>query len=167
MADYSLLPVGVRRTSDGVAVRPQDGQAWETYIAWLAAGGVPDPYVPPAPPPETLQEAKARKRAEILRARDLQEYGTFTYDGKVFDADIKSTVRINGAFNLSQIGGGPPFSVQWTLADNSVVTLNAAQVMGLGQTLGQHVQTVHAKGRALNAQIDAAATVDQVNAINW
>ena len=68
MAAYSLLPVGVKRTSDGAHIVPQTGAAWETYQAWLRSGGVPDPYVPPVAPAETLAEAKARKRWQIKSA---------------------------------------------------------------------------------------------------
>jgi len=31
---------------------------WEEYQAWLKAGNVPNPYVPPEPPPEPTLEQK-------------------------------------------------------------------------------------------------------------
>jgi hypothetical protein len=51
MADYFFYqedPSYVQRRSDGAFVREGNYE----YDAWLAAGGVPDPYVPPPPPPE-------------------------------------------------------------------------------------------------------------------
>ena len=60
MADYQLtVNEIVVRTADGAAI-PNDpaNRDREEYEQWLAAGGVPDPYVPPpevppAPPAET------------------------------------------------------------------------------------------------------------------
>jgi hypothetical protein len=66
MALYQLLRIGVLKTDTGQRIVPASGELWQTYTAWLAAGNVPDPYVPPVPPAETLAEAKVRRTAEIL-----------------------------------------------------------------------------------------------------
>jgi hypothetical protein len=53
MADYQLTETdSIIRTEDGAWI-PADpaNMAWVEYQAWLAKGGVPDPYVPPPPPP--------------------------------------------------------------------------------------------------------------------
>ena len=52
MADYQLTAgTSVIRTADGAGI-PNDpaNTDWIEYQAWLDAGGVPDPYVPPEPP---------------------------------------------------------------------------------------------------------------------
>jgi hypothetical protein len=67
MAAYALLPVGVLVTATGQRIIPQSGALWEEYIDWRKAGNVPDPYVPPASPAESLAEAKARRRWQIQR----------------------------------------------------------------------------------------------------
>lgn len=68
MAAYAMRPVGVLRTADNTRLTPQSGQAWDEYILWRQAGNVPDPYIEPVPPAETLVEAKLRRRWEIKRA---------------------------------------------------------------------------------------------------
>jgi hypothetical protein len=61
MADYQLTATDafVIRTSDD-AIIPNDpnNRDWVAYQDWLAAGGVPDPYLEPAPtPPEPGTDA--------------------------------------------------------------------------------------------------------------
>ena len=59
MADYQLTATDiVIRTADGASI-PNDPANRDRieYDEWLAAGGVPDPYVPPeAAPPEPQPE---------------------------------------------------------------------------------------------------------------
>lgn len=47
---YRLSPAGVTRLADGLQIQRGD-PAWLDYLAWLAAGGVPQP-APPGPAPE-------------------------------------------------------------------------------------------------------------------
>ena len=60
MAEYQLTATDiVIRTEDGASI-PNDpaNRDRAEYDKWLAAGGVPDPYVPPeAPPPDPPPEA--------------------------------------------------------------------------------------------------------------
>ena len=67
MARYRLLMIGVYDTLTSHRIIPQSGSLWDTYLAWRAAGNTPDPYVPPEPVAETLQQAKARKILSIKR----------------------------------------------------------------------------------------------------
>jgi hypothetical protein len=72
MADYQLTATdSVIRTADGACI-PNDpaNRDRAEYDKWLTAGGVPDPYVPPAPAPPaptneqtTLYEHENRIRA--------------------------------------------------------------------------------------------------------
>jgi hypothetical protein len=60
MTDYRLTQTEfcVIRTADnaGIPVDP-DNRDYAEYLAWRAAGGVPDPYVaPPAPPASVLSQ---------------------------------------------------------------------------------------------------------------
>ena len=73
---YRLLRFGVKRTDTGEEIDPRrGGAAWDAYRAWVRAGGVPDPYVAPTLPAETLAQAKARRiaqiKADIVRAREI------------------------------------------------------------------------------------------------
>lgn len=116
--------------------------------------------------PRSLDDLKAERWAVIKAARDTAEFGGFTWDGSVFDSDLTSQSRIQGAVQLA--GLDPTgFSVVWTLADNTARTLNAAQMQQVGAALGVHVNTQHVKARTLRAEIDAATTAAEVAAVEW
>lgn len=66
MAKYMTLPEGVLdRDLSRVCHPVYSAQRWGQYLAWVAAGNVPDPYVPETPAAETLEQAKARKLHSI------------------------------------------------------------------------------------------------------
>ncbi|SEL11782.1 protein of unknown function [Roseateles sp. YR242] len=116
-----------------------------------------------------LQKARDRRWAQIKQLREAHEFGPLTWDGSVFDADERAQLRIMGAVQLAAqaVAAGQPFSMDWTLADNSIRTLSAADLMALGEALGQQVASAHETARLLREAIDAAATVAEVQSIDW
>jgi hypothetical protein len=113
----------------------------------------------------SIGDKRAEKWAQIKKARNQAEFGTFTWDGSTFDSDAVSQSRIQGAVLLaSQLGEA--FSQEWTLADNTQRTLNAAQMLQVGMALATHINQVHAHGRQLRAQINAA-DAEALAALHW
>lgn len=116
-----------------------------------------------------LATARADQWEAIKRARDAAEFSRFSWDGSEFDADERAQARIQGAVQLATLAqaAGQPFAIDWTLADNTVRTLDAAQMLGVGMALAAHVQGVHATGRGLRAAIEAAEDLTAVRALSW
>ena len=112
-----------------------------------------------------LQAIKDRQWETIKSQRFAAEYGGFEWDGSPFDSDAVSQQRLSGAVQLAQMS--PTFSIAWTLADDTIRTLNQVDMISVGVALGVHVQTNFAKGQALRAQIDAATTKEDVEAVVW
>jgi len=112
-----------------------------------------------------LDQIKADQWEKIKAARSQAEFGGFTWDGSPFDSDALSQQRIIGASQLAGIT--PGFLIDWTLADNTVRTLNGAEMQAVGVALGQHVNAQHVKARGLRQQIDAASTAAEVEAVAW
>lgn len=119
--------------------------------------------------PRTIQELKDAKWSEIKTARNAAEFGTFTWDGSAFDSDAASQSRIQGAAQLATLAlmNSQPFSIDWTLADNSVRTLNAQDMIAVGMAMGEHINAQHAKARIKRQAIEAAIAVAEVEAIAW
>ena len=117
----------------------------------------------------TLNELKEAKRAEINQARDEAEQGGFEYMGKVFDSDIVSCIRIQGAAQSMQaaIMAEEVPTITWTAKDNSTVELTAQELLGLSVSLAEWSNTCHQKAAALKAQIDAAETAEELENITW
>lgn len=114
----------------------------------------------------TLDIARGRAWARIKQARALAETADFTCGGVVYQADKE---RITGAAQLAQLAlaGGQPYSIDWTLSDNTQVTLDAAGMVAVGTALGDQVAQVFAIGHALREQIASATSIDALESIVW
>jgi hypothetical protein len=93
MADYQLTATdAVIRTADGALI-PADpaNRDWIEYQDWLVAGGVPDPYVPPKPPPPDAPAIVDQSyRAGLVREADQLQA-----QGKNYDA-LKLLLKASG-----------------------------------------------------------------------
>lgn len=119
--------------------------------------------------PRTLQDLKDAQWSAIKQSRDAAELGTFTYNGMVFDGDLNAQRRLAAYISVSKsaLAAGEPFSAEFTLADNSLVTLSAQDFVGIELAKVQSVAAVFAHATALRAQIEAASTAAQVAAVVW
>jgi hypothetical protein len=116
-----------------------------------------------------LETAKRNKWAEIKHAREMFEFGEFTWNGKVFDADPLSQQRISQATQQAMLSKslGIPYTQDWTLRDNSVVQLNADEMIEVALALGQHTNIAHNKSRSLRTVLDLTTTPQEVATISW
>ena len=121
----------------------------------------------PAPAP-SIDDARATAWAAVkLRRAQLEFGGCDTPFGRV-QTDPESTTKINGLTTLALIAqaGGQPFEVGFSMADNSVVVLDATEAITMGATVGGYVGAVYAHSFALRAQIDAAVDLAALAAID-
>jgi hypothetical protein len=88
---------------------------------------------------DDLGTARAVKWAEIKAIRDQLESGGFELAavGR-FDSDAESRARIVGASMAAKIArdAGQPYSINWTLANNTTVELDADAVINVGCPAG-------------------------------
>ena len=139
-----------------LAAQPDGLFAGATYVADAAV--------------DDIETARARKWADIKAERDRLECGGFDMPGiGRFDSDADSRARILGAVTAAKIAqdAGQPFNVEWTLADNTAVMLDADQVISVGFAMLTHTTSTHEKGRNLRSAIVAAEDAESLDAITW
>lgn len=148
--DPKYLPANAKE----VRVLPELRDGYKTYLR-----GNKFEYV------RGLEDVKADKWKQIKQARNIEEFGGFEWDGSRFDSNAISQQRIAGAAQMAAIN--PAFTVDWTLADNTVRELDAQEMISVGVALSGHVAAAHAKARDLRQQIEAAQTEEEVEAVVW
>jgi len=116
--------------------------------------------------PRTLDDVKADKKEEINRRRDIEEKSGFMFMGKMFDSDSLAVKRIGIVFQAALVADDT-FTIDWTTQDGSVMSLSKANVMMLPATMAMVANNLHVKGRTLKAQVEAATTAEEVDAISW
>ena len=116
--------------------------------------------------PVGLADAKANAWAAAKNAREAAERADFEFDGTLYQPDV---AKITGAVLAALLprAEGDPFAINWTVSDNSVVTLTAPQVMALGLTLTARIDAIHQRGRELRALIENAATPTEAYGYTW
>lgn len=116
-----------------------------------------------------LEKEKLKKWLEIKLERNRREFGGFVWDGSTFDSDTTSQSRIQGGVQLATIAqaNNQPFSINWTLQDNSVRLLNTTEMIQVGMALAQHVQSIHEISRVLRSSIENATTTQELGPIRW
>lgn len=133
---------------DMVAIQARDGETAYPVepgvLAWPSIN-------PDAQKPAVWTMVKA-KRDEVI------DGGTSTPAG-VVDSDELSRSNIAGATLAAIIAkqASQAFSIEWTLADNSVVSLDADQMIALGVAAMSHVSLAHDRARDLRSEIEATS----------
>lgn len=113
-----------------------------------------------------LITARALLWAEVKAARERAAAFCDTGSGRV-DCSVSSRVMITGAVQMAKDAlADSDWSIAWTMADNSVVTLDAAQMIAMGTAVGAHVSACWAHGQTLRAAIDAAETLEALAQID-
>jgi len=144
IADWSLLQEGELMVQDGQIV----------------------PYAAPAP---DLALLKWQRLTALNEERDRREAAGFPYLDKLFDSNPLSVQRITAAALAAQsaLATNSPFEIEWTAADNSTITLNATELLGMPIALATHAASLHNTARQLKSQVESATTVEEVEAIQW
>jgi hypothetical protein len=84
------------------------------------------------------------------------------------DTDPESQRKVNGAVTMALIaaGAGQPFSIGWTMQDNSAVEHDGAAMIAMGAAVGGHVARCHSIALAKRELIAAAGTRAAIEAVD-
>lgn len=154
---YNVLEETVMLHPDWVGQGPE--KPYPDYLWYpLTLSWGPPPYPP-------IEELKATKWAEIKQAGIDCELSSFVWNGSVFDSNSVSQQRIYSAAQMAILD--PNYTVDWTLANNTIRSLSAEDVKNLAIALNTHINDCHQKSQSLRNKIDSATTVQQIKDIIW
>lgn len=170
LADDAVLYAGFGTPS--AADHPKDfGWAWDGDTQGAVA-------IPAAPGPaqrwngsawvDDLDALRAARWERVKARRDQAEWaGCDTALGRV-DTDPDSQRKTGGAVQMAMIAqaAGAPFSIDWTMQDNSTVSHDAPAMIAMGIAVGQHVAACHEAALGKRAAIDAASTAEDIAAVD-
>lgn len=119
--------------------------------------------------PRTLEDLKSEKWEEIKALRKQKLATPLITPYGIFDSDQVSRTNIINAFlflkTLSDTN--PTATVDFTLYDNTVVSLNLAQITEVSLLLGQKIDGVYSTTRNLRQQIELSQSPQEVASISW
>jgi len=145
--EYSAEQVALK------AQRPPHRASWSnSAMAWVDE--------------RNLEQVRADRWEAVKAARAISEFSPITVDGNTYDADQDSQIKIAGSVQAASLLD-TAFSTDWTLADNSVVTLTGPQMIAVGLAVAARTSRLFWQARALRTQIAAAATIEGVLAVVW
>ena len=114
--------------------------------------------------PMTLDEAKAAKMAEIAACRYAAEIAGVTVGGFTVRTDRESQALITGAALKAMQDA--TYTCRWK-TESGFVTLDAATIIAVADAVRSHVQGCFDAEYAKCVLIDAAQTVEDVEAVEW
>ena len=125
-----------------------------------------DYYEVVAVPAPTLDEVKENKIAELKSIRDTKEVEPLQTSKGIFDYDDKSRDRL--AIARQSLTDNPSVeSIVWTTADNQRVAMTIADFAEINSMAAYRSNRLHVKYNDLKAEVNAAQTVEEVEAITW
>ena len=148
-----------------------DWEAYATAAEWCNANAAriiehEDCYeviAIPAPPEPTIDELKAQKKAAIAAARYAAETAGTTVNGVLIDTGRDSQALITGAAVAAMLDEN--YSLNWK-TNAGFIHLTAPEIIAVAQAAREHVQKCFDREGELVAQVDAAQTAEDLDAID-
>ena len=118
---------------------------------------------------DDLEQAKQIRWNRLIAIRDGLEAKGFDYMGKTFDSDERSILRILGTAQAATSAAlaGTDFTVDWTTADNSIITLTRDEILGLPAAMALSANAIHTQARELKGRLDMAGSIAEVQSVLW
>ena len=139
----------------------------QSVIDWLTAASGPFPEAVVVEDETDIETLKRTRKKMVEHLRDTHIYsGVLTPSGFV-DSDANSIRNIQGAHQLASLSKmtQQPFTMDWRLVDNTEVTLDADQMIAMGNAVLAHIQGCYAHSWNLKEQVDQATTEEDIEAI--
>lgn len=108
-------------------------------------------------PAMSIDELRLAKRQMINAWRMKEIARGIQYEGNGYDTTEQSIININGAVTMAMLAqaNSQSYSIDWTLADNTTITLDADGMIGLGLAVGTHVDAMYQAARVHKEAIES------------
>jgi hypothetical protein len=144
------------------------GHEWRDWPEGLNPENRCWPASEDAPLPDLQKQLAIAKREAGVRVKELRDRsecgGLLTPFGPI-DTDADSQRKLVGAVAAAQILGAT-FSIDWRMADDSLVSFDAAQMIAVGLSVVTHVSSCQQRKNELDAAITNAADIAALDAID-
>lgn len=113
---------------------------------------------------EPIENVKQRKILTLKRQRDAAEVEPVEYSGHLYDYDSKARDRIAAAIIALDVQGEGT-KISWTTADNEDAVVTAQDLRMIIASVAARSNNLHTAYRAAKAQVEAAGTAEEVEAV--
>ena len=116
-----------------------------------------------------LDKAKAKKKAEIASARSVEMYADKTTSLGVFGSTESDNNKLSIAIQVTQLAAaaGQPAECGYKDVSGVYLVYTLAQLEHIALEIAAQVLPLYAKESGLVAEVDAATTVEDVEAVVW
>lgn len=114
--------------------------------------------------PIDIETIKQRKILMLKRQRDNAEVAPIPYNGNTYDYDSKARERIAAAIVALDVQGEGA-KISWTTADNEDAVVTAQDLRMIIASVAARSNKLHTAYRTAKAQVEAAGTAEEVNAV--
>lgn len=115
---------------------------------------------------EILEYIRNKKWEEIKKARNDAETSGCPFKDKILDSDQRSVTKINVMIEAAK-QVGESFTIEWTMQDNSVLTLTYEDALSIPLILAQYSNLLHEKARIYREQIYNETNIKNIMNIKW
>ena len=115
-------------------------------------------------PKPTFEELKQQKIQELKWERDRKEVEPIEYNGHTYDYDDKARDRINAAIIALDLQGEKA-TIEWTLADNSNITVTANDLRAVIGAVAVRSNTLHVAYRTAKEKVEACESEQELEKI--
>ena len=113
---------------------------------------------------ESLESVKEHKILTLKTQRDSLEVEPIAYNGHLYDYDSKARDRISAAIIALELQGEGA-TIEWTTADNDDAVVTAQDLRMIIASVAARSNKLHTAYRAARAQVEAASTAEEVEAV--
>lgn len=113
---------------------------------------------------ESLESIKEHKILTLKIQRDNAEVQPIEYKSNLYDYDEKARDRINAAIIALELQGEGA-TIEWTTADNDDAVVTAQDLRMIIASVATRSNNLHTAYRAAKAQVEAATTANEVDAV--